>query len=280
MLSNRYPWVTTPDERYLPTPFTSPELAVAEIKKAHIGAGRELVLDKAFPQLIANELASIQAGATKQFYLSSSKVEESNVIRIQLASCVPDYQVANGQIPWDYSTDAGVETTAKHLAIHQNHILLNKLVDSASAVNYTFGTRPPQDFDGVWLEYLWCYVQACDNHIFAENNGPATHIVAGDMAILALVKAGFKVEPQVPNALYYGCNDLGTVTTPAGSKLHVLSTHLFKNPNKILITRHGSEWMDAPIVWSPKGLDEDAWLVLPQKSATIEVTESTGAVLF
>jgi hypothetical protein len=152
---------------------------------------------------------------------------------------------------------------AREMALEWNGSVLNDMLAQATASSATFGTvAPATGFPNQkdWDEYIWTYISNLDNQIFAQRNGPLTHIVAGVDAALALGKS-FRLTAPINgkdselNELYPGTTFFGTVTSPSGGRYKIFRTNFWgtgtANGSQILGIRKGADWSDTAYVWAP-----------------------------
>jgi len=154
---------------------------------------------------------------------------------------------------------------AREMALEWNKEVLDDMVQQATGAALTYGKlKPDAGFTEQkdWDDYLWVYIQALDNAIFAKRNGPITHLIAGVDAALAMAKSmrgtftiGGSNDNPTEMELYPGTTFYGTVNTPNGSRYRVLKTNFWgsgtANGSKIMGIRKGNEWSDTPYIWAP-----------------------------
>jgi hypothetical protein len=202
----------------------------------------------------------------------------ANMIKLKLSSVTVDAHTKKLGADWSieemqdlrayHGLDAAQELLggiAREMALEWNQEVLDDMLSKATASARTFGGTMPTSFSTTqkdWDEYLWVYIQALDNDIFAKRNGPMTHIVVGIDAALAMAKSmrgTFTIGGPDGNAseleMYPGTTFFGTLNTPNGSRYRVFKTNFWgagtTNGSKILGIRRGTEWSDTPYIWAP-----------------------------
>lgn len=312
---------------------------------------------KVFPQLIAQELASVQpmdrpngkifyltayristgvnsvdeAGTTIANRMATNRSESfsssysndpgecnvSNCIQLRLAAVSVDAQTKKLHSEWSieelqdlrayHNLDVAAELVSnlsREIALEWNQIVLQELLDNATAGNRIFATGNAVGYtQKEWDEYITRYIDAASTDIFKKRNGGATHLIAGPDAWLKL-GAAFRTGVQMagmPNPEMYP----GLILSPwmAGSTatLKTYQTNFWSgvNANKILLVRRGADWSDTPYVWAPyvdyvspvltmpdtltqkQGVMSRAAhkVVVSDASSTITITSGTGTPL-
>ena len=167
-----------------------------------------------------------------------------------------------------HGLDASVElmsAVAKEMAQEINLEVLNDMAAQATGGARTFGTGlPTTGFpeQEKWDAYIWVYLNALSNDIYGKRNAPATHLVVGMDAALALSKSmrGVFTTGNTPDGSgnmesYPGTTFYGSINTPTGEKFEVFKTNYWAtgtpNANKIMAIRKGSDWSDTPYIYAP-----------------------------
>lgn len=153
------------------------------------------------------------------------------------------------------------------IALEWNQLVLQDLLNGATAGNRTYGTTAPSGYTAKeWEEYLPRYIDAASNDIFRNRHGEATHVIAGPSAWLRLsaaFRAGTRGAGENPEMF------AGLTLTPfmAGSmvNLRTFKTSFWSgvNADKILVIRRGANWSDTPYVWAPYATYVSPTLTLP-----------------
>lgn len=192
-------------------------------------------------QLIQLRLSNISVTADNKKLYASWSIEELQDLRAY------------------HGLDASLElvgSLAREIALEWNQVVLQEMLNGATAGNENYGTVNPSGYtQKEWDEYISRYIDRCSNDIFKKRNGDLTHIIAGPDAWLKL-SATFRTgtDPRSgPNPEQYA----GLTLTPfmlgtlPGVKTYKTSFWAGANTNKILVLRRGQDWSDTPYVWAP-----------------------------
>jgi len=192
-------------------------------------------------QLIQLRLSNISVTADNKKLYASWSIEELQDLRAY------------------HGLDASLElvgSLAREIALEWNQIVLQEMLNGATAGNENFGTTAPSGYtQKEWDEYISRYLDKASNDIFKKRNGDMTHVIAGPDAWLKL-SATFRTgtDPRSgPNPEQFA----GLTLTPfmmgtaPGVKTYKTSFWAGTNTNKILVLRRGQDWSDTPYVWAP-----------------------------
>jgi hypothetical protein len=149
-----------------------------------------------------------------------------------------------------------VSSLAREIALEWNQIVLQEMLDGATAGNRTFATTAPSGYSGPeWEKYISRYIDALSNDIFRKRHGDITHLIAGPNAWLKLGAAfstGTNPRSGPEPEMYAGLTltPFFTASMP-GLKTYKTSFWGGVNSDKILVLRRGADWSDTPYVWAP-----------------------------
>ncbi len=148
-----------------------------------------------------------------------------------------------------------VSATSREVALEWNQIILQELLDGATAGTRNFGTVAPSGYtQKEWDEYLVRMLEAASMDIFKKRHGTMTHVVAGPDATLKL-SASYRVgiQPSGPNPNMYPGLVLNPFMAGASANVKMYTTSFWTgvNANKILVIRRGTDWSDTPHVYAP-----------------------------
>lgn len=148
-----------------------------------------------------------------------------------------------------------VASLAREVALEWNQIVLQEMLDGATAGARNFGTVAPSGYtQKEWDEYLVRYLEAASTDIFKKRHGDMTHVIAGPSAWLQL-SASFRagIKPSGPNPEMFAGLTLTPFMAGATSNVKTYKTSFWTgvNTNKILVIRRGADWSDTPYVWAP-----------------------------
>jgi hypothetical protein len=148
-----------------------------------------------------------------------------------------------------------IAATSREVALEWNQIVLQELLDGATAGTRHFGTVAPSGYtQKEWDEYITRYIEAVSMDIFTRRYGTMTHIVAGPAATLKL-SSTFRIgiQPSGANPEMFPGLTLNPWMAGASNNVKMYTTGFWTgvNTNKVLVLRRGADWSDTPYVWSP-----------------------------